>query len=327
MVKTNFEQRCFVISPIGEAESDVRKRSDKVLNYVIKRSVEPLGYKVVRADEISEPGTINLQVLKRIVDSEIVIADLTGTNPNVMYELAIRHAIRKPVILLISNGEKIPFDIAAERAIFYDLGDIESVEKSREELVRQIQFIQTNEFNVDTPFSLIQGMISATKSSVNEVDNWTIALDDIGFIKSTVRKLLDAQTEVEITRMTSQIPIGTMKWIKIRVEFPSKYSVDRDDFLEISSEQNVQSVLNSVYFLLQESQNSSFKPKGFTYLWDWILIRKKDNLPLVIKGIQERIRALDIFSDGETWQVVKLNEPLLNKAERFNLNRGVVNSD
>jgi hypothetical protein len=312
---------------LGEAESDVRKRSNKVLNYIIKRSVEPLGYEVVRADEISEPGTINLQVLKRIVDSEIVIADLTGTNPNVMYELAIRHAIRKPVILLISNGEKIPFDIAAERAIFYDLGDIESVDNSREELARQIQFIKTNEFNIDTPFSLIQGMISTTKSSVNEVDNWTIALDDIGFIKNAVRKLLDAQTEVEIARMTSQPLAGTTKWIKIRVEYPSKYNVDRDEFLEISSDQNIQNVLNDIYFLLQESKDSSFKPKGYTYLWDWVLIRKKDNLPLVIKGIQDRVRALDIFSDGETWQVVKLNEPLLNKAERFNLNRGTISSN
>jgi hypothetical protein len=106
MTKSDPEQNCFVISPIGQAESDIRKHADKVLNYIIKRSLEPLGYNVIRADAISEPGTINLQVMKRIVDSEMVVADLTGTNPNVMYELAIRHAIRKPVILLIKTARK-----------------------------------------------------------------------------------------------------------------------------------------------------------------------------------------------------------------------------
>ena len=76
MTKTSSEQNCFVISPIGEAESDIRRHADKVLNHVIKRSLGPIGFNVVRADAISEPGTINLQVLKRIVDSEMVVADL-----------------------------------------------------------------------------------------------------------------------------------------------------------------------------------------------------------------------------------------------------------
>lgn len=326
MEKPNPEHNCFVISPIGQADSDVRKHADKVLLYVIKRSLEPLGYKVVRADEISEPGTINLQVMKRIVDSEIVVADLTGTNPNVMYELAIRHAIKKPVILLIKNGEKIPFDIAAERTIFYDLGDIESVDKARDELAQQAIFIKNSEFKIDTPFSLVEGLLATSKSSEKEVDNWAIALDDIGFIKSTLKKVLDKQIETETGKFAKSPKPPTTSWKKIRVEFPSENDVRGYDFMDISSEQSIANFLNDVYFLLHENKTSKYKPVAYTYLWDWILIRKKDGMPLVIKGIQNNVIAFDFFSDGETWEVLVLEEPLLNKAERFNLNRGKSNS-
>jgi len=52
---------------------------------------------VIRADKISEPGIITTQIIGHIVDAELVIADLTDKNPNVFYELAIRHAIRNPI--------------------------------------------------------------------------------------------------------------------------------------------------------------------------------------------------------------------------------------
>lgn len=98
---------CFVISPIGEEGSETRERSDKVLKYIICDSVEQLGYEVVRADKISEPGIITTQIIEHIIDSDLVIADLTDKNPNVFYELALRHAIRKPLIQMIMKGEII----------------------------------------------------------------------------------------------------------------------------------------------------------------------------------------------------------------------------
>src|SRR3989338_8854008 len=76
---------CFVISPIGEDDSDTRKRSDQVLKHIITGAVEQLGYEVIRADKISEPGIITHQILQHIVDAPLVIADLTERNPNVFY--------------------------------------------------------------------------------------------------------------------------------------------------------------------------------------------------------------------------------------------------
>ncbi|MCE7699615.1 MAG: hypothetical protein K8E24_012670 [Methanobacterium paludis] len=111
------EKTCFVIAPLGEPESEIRKRSDKILRHIITPVAEECGYKTVRADEISEPGIITSQIIQHIMDDELIIADLTGQNPNVFYELAIAHVIKKPLVQIIKKDEDIPFDIASTRTI------------------------------------------------------------------------------------------------------------------------------------------------------------------------------------------------------------------
>lgn len=118
------EKNCFVIAPIGELDSDTRKRSDQILKHIIKPAVSSCGYKAIRADEIDKPGIITSQVIQRVVNDPLVIADLTERNPNVFYELAIRHAIRKPLVQLIQKGERIPFDVAGTRTIQVDHTDL-----------------------------------------------------------------------------------------------------------------------------------------------------------------------------------------------------------
>lgn len=87
------EKKCFVVSPIGQLGSEIRKRSDQIFKYVIAPCVNTFKYKPVRADDISEPGIITNQIIQYIIDSPLVVADLTSYNPKVFYELAIRHAI------------------------------------------------------------------------------------------------------------------------------------------------------------------------------------------------------------------------------------------
>src|SRR5215472_13179804 len=91
---------CFVIAPIGPKDSDIRKRSDQVLKHIFKKALAEK-FEVIRGDNIDEPGMITLQVLRAVQESDLVIADLTGHNPNVLYELAVRHAMEKPIIHVI----------------------------------------------------------------------------------------------------------------------------------------------------------------------------------------------------------------------------------
>lgn len=110
---------CFFVAPIGKENDDIRRWSDEILTHIIYPAIKPLGYqKPERADHISSPGLITTQIIKRLVDSDLVVADLTNHNPNVFYELAIRHVVQKPVVHLIQEGQEIPFDLKNVRTIF-----------------------------------------------------------------------------------------------------------------------------------------------------------------------------------------------------------------
>ena len=146
--------RCFVISPIGEQGSETRKRADQVLKHVIKPAVEQRGYSAIRADEIDKPGIITSQVIQRLVADPLVVADLTERNPNVFYELAVRHASRKPLVQLISTAEQIPFDVANTRTIRVDHRDLDSVENAKHDIVTQIDALQENPGDLETPISV-----------------------------------------------------------------------------------------------------------------------------------------------------------------------------
>jgi hypothetical protein len=138
------EKNCFVISPISDEGSDVRKRADQLFEYVIEKTVKKFGYSPIRADMIPRPGIITSQIIEHLLKDDLVIADLTGRNPNVFYELGIRHVIRKPVIQIKDVSEIIPFDLHNMRTIDVDYRYIKSMDRCRDEITKQIEEIQGN---------------------------------------------------------------------------------------------------------------------------------------------------------------------------------------
>lgn len=160
---------CFVIGPIGKEDSEERRRSDQVLKHLIAPAAKECGYDPQRADQISEPGIITSQIIQHLVDDNLVIADLTGHNPNVFYELAIRHAVGKPVVQMISRGETIPFDVSASRTIQVDHHDLDSVAAAKVEMIKQIKAVERNPGDVDTPL-LTAVRLQALQSSDNPLE-------------------------------------------------------------------------------------------------------------------------------------------------------------
>ncbi|MFT9245622.1 MAG: hypothetical protein ABF500_10290, partial [Liquorilactobacillus satsumensis] len=77
------KRKCFVIMPIGEENSPVRKKSEGLLESVIKPVLSNLNIEPVVPSEMSKPGLITNQIIKEIVNDDLVIANLTGLNPNV----------------------------------------------------------------------------------------------------------------------------------------------------------------------------------------------------------------------------------------------------
>lgn len=135
-------KRCFIVCPIGKDGSDERKRSDKIKRHIIDKALRPLGYETVRADLVDKSGSITTQIVSDLISADLVIADLTGHNPNVFYELAIRHAFAKPYIQLIEEGEVIPFDVSAYRTVMVDHRDLDSAEKALETIQNMVRDIE-----------------------------------------------------------------------------------------------------------------------------------------------------------------------------------------
>jgi hypothetical protein len=119
----SFKPLVFVAMPFG------RKRAGKVeINFddIYKKAIEPAALacnvEIIRADEERSGGLIHLSMYERLLLAEIVIADLTLANPNVFYELGIRHCARpRSTILIFSSQIKLPFDVAPLRALPYKL--------------------------------------------------------------------------------------------------------------------------------------------------------------------------------------------------------------
>jgi hypothetical protein len=113
----NAPQKCFLISPIGDSGTDERRDADQVLRHLVRGALEPYGFLVLRGDQDTNPGLITPRILTSIAEADLIVADLSRLNPNVFYELAVAHALQKPIVHLQTEGESLPFDIQNLRRI------------------------------------------------------------------------------------------------------------------------------------------------------------------------------------------------------------------
>ena len=90
---------------------------------VMREACSSLSIEVRRADEIAEAGKITDQIYEALGGADVIIADITGRNPNVMYELGYAHGLKKQVVLL-NSGKSAPFDLADYRQLRYRLDDL-----------------------------------------------------------------------------------------------------------------------------------------------------------------------------------------------------------
>ena len=192
MTDTN-EKICFVIAPIGKPESETRKRSDQVLQHIIRPAVESCGYKAVRADEIDEPGIITNQIIRHVIDDPLVIADLTEQNANVFYELAIRHVTCKPLVQIINKVEDIPFDIRPMRTIQVNHQNPDRVEEAKTEIKRQIQSLEENPSSLENPISVAL----AGRSIPKQFDEINIEVKAEKSVETVTKLAEDAKSYVD----------------------------------------------------------------------------------------------------------------------------------
>jgi len=138
-----FQKMCFVVTPIGDDDSQQRKHADAVLKNVIEPVVRELGLDAIRADQIDRAGLITKQIFECLAHARVCIADLSFNNPNAFYELAVRHMCKRPTVQIIRKGDLIPFDVSQGRTIKMDFTDpysvMESVESAKRELRQHLK--------------------------------------------------------------------------------------------------------------------------------------------------------------------------------------------
>lgn len=155
---TNFGTTCFYVTPIGHEDAEERAHSDLFMGSLIEPAMEQIGLKVVRADQIAKSGMITSQVLEYLHKSKLVIADLSFLNPNVFYEMALRHACKLPAIQIIRKMDRLPFDVNQVRTVVVDTTSIYSLvpqlDTYRAEIATQARAAIDDPDNVSNPITV-----------------------------------------------------------------------------------------------------------------------------------------------------------------------------
>jgi|WetSurMetagenome_2_1015567.scaffolds.fasta_scaffold67374_1 hypothetical protein len=148
-------KKCFVIMPISDVDGYIPGHFDRVFDYLIKPACERAGFEAIRADKTSKANLIVLDILKKIIESDVVLCDLSSNNPNVLYELGIRQAFDRTTVLIKDKKTSKIFDIDGIRRLEYDESlRVDTVEYEIEDIVLSINETYSN--NKKDGNSLIQ---------------------------------------------------------------------------------------------------------------------------------------------------------------------------
>jgi hypothetical protein len=132
---------------------------DSIYHKLIVPAVERADLEPMRADEEKIGGTIHKPMFERLMLCQYAVADITGANPNVFYELGIRHALRpRSTVILFLAGTVLPFDIALVRGISYrtdDSGEPVDIESTIASIAGQLQAARDDPHSDSPIFQLV----------------------------------------------------------------------------------------------------------------------------------------------------------------------------
>ncbi|EOO10305.1 hypothetical protein IAW_01112 [Bacillus cereus str. Schrouff] len=169
-------KNCFIVCPIGNEDSPQRKRSDIVLKHIIEPVCSDLGFKVIRVDKLHSVDRIDNTIIEHLNNADLVIADMTEHNPNAFYEMGFRHALGKPLIPIVEEDTKLPFDVANLRTITYATNDLEKAEVAKKRLhetILSFDIQEKKETHQNTQSTSEQGQLNVVPYLLNIQDSLT----------------------------------------------------------------------------------------------------------------------------------------------------------
>ncbi|EOD9423302.1 hypothetical protein ACJ5M9_005040 [Vibrio campbellii] len=224
----DFEAKsCFVIMPISNQSGYESGHFSLVYEDIIKPAVEAAGMKAIRADETVNTNLIQLDILRKVIESDIAICDMSSKNPNVFYELGVRQAFDKPTVLMIDDVTPAPFDVSSLRYVEYkkDMG-YRDVKLAIEKLTQTIIETYQKKDDKSEINSLIRLMELTTPAQLNQTD---ISVEDRTAIQ--VNELTAAVHSMQATqnRILNSIESDFYKPLKVKNynSQASKSSIDK----------------------------------------------------------------------------------------------------
>lgn len=186
---------CFVIMPIADCDGYEKGHFAHVYNDIIKPAIEKTEFTAIRADEVKETNLIHLDILKKLIDAPIAVCDLSTRNPNVLFELGIRQAFDRPVVLIQEKGTPKIFDIAPLRYLEYSKEmKYHEVLESQQKLQEAIGATKSAEGETGNINSIVKLMALSNPAIIPNLDNSNkevIALDYLQSQMTDLRMMME----------------------------------------------------------------------------------------------------------------------------------------
>ncbi len=193
--------------PISTPKGYDENHFSRVYEHLIKPACEEVGLNTIIANEVQKTNYIIIDILRRIIESDLVICDLSSKNPNVLYEIGIRQAFNLPSVLIKDKQTDRMFDIQGLRTLEYNESlRVDSVVRDRKNLIESIkETIMNNKNDVNSLIQLL-GMPKAEyiKNNIEISKETRLLLDSIKDVSARLTSLEEAQKSV-FTKTSNKI--------------------------------------------------------------------------------------------------------------------------
>lgn len=225
------DKTCFVIMPISDADPYPVGHFKRVYEYLIKPACLKAGFNPLRADDILTTNYIALDVIKRIINSDMAICDMSSRNPNVFYELGIRQSFNLPVTLIRDSSTNRVFDIQGFRDIEYDKDlRIDSVELAVNQISETLKNTYQSKTNEVNSLVSLLGMHAASISTNIKISTETeLILTTLRSLSDRIDKIEHPKTSIETPLIIEANDLNESNWENLD---PSQYDqIKKGDYI------------------------------------------------------------------------------------------------
>jgi len=210
----NNKKKCFVLMPFSETRSCTKEKWTEIFEYVIKPAVEEsgLGYDCERS--VAERENIIKGILEALNSANVVIADLTDNNPNVFYELGVRHTLANRTILIAQGKKHIPFDLGQYPVAFYSESPAKIVE-FKSEIKKKLEDIEKNPERSDNPvadFLRDRNVVLLSVEKSANVKKLCALVTELSYNINYLDKILDTVKESQQARQKGQCKVSPLRF-------------------------------------------------------------------------------------------------------------------